>query len=70
MNINLISQLLVQTDNVDLDDVLDYISALGDVEREKAPTHNQLLSDDDKGIVTTTINDVLQIITEKTPSEV
>ena len=61
----------MQTDNVDLvDDVLDYISALGDEEREKAPTNSQLLSNDDMSVVSTTINDVLQIVADKMPSEV
>lgn len=69
--IALILQLLITTDNVDVvDDVLEYICSLGDKSREMTVTQTQALSDSDKMILSTTVNDLLTLVATKTLPEV
>lgn len=66
------AQLLSVTDNVDIiDDVLEYIAALGDAAKDQTSLESPLsVTPDDKAIVDTTVHDVLAILPEKILPEV
>ena len=55
-----------------IDDVLDYIAALGDVARDQALLEGPSVrvTPDDKAIIDTTLHDILAVLPEKSLPEV